>query len=526
MAVGGSDDASLVSLPMSKAVFDILKDAGTPEALAAQQAARKVRDEEAALRAQRRASETIQEHSSQPVYFDSVTILGAGRTRRSFLEKLVKPSLDRSDQGDFTLKDALSELQRTIGGLRYFDIFHPNIPFYLDTIPNYTFDPSKPNAPIPLTAIINIKERSRFLLKSGTDIGNTEGSAYGQATLRNVFGGAESLHITGSKGTRTRTAYDATFSTPINSSPFSSFELKVLSAARDNTAISSYTEHSRGVIGTLRWSQPSHYLNQSISYEGLWRTLTSLEEIASPSVRDNAGHSIKSAITHIITRDTRDSPILPTSGALLRLRNSVAGFGLLKGTVAHWRSEVESAWAVPLFKGVSFNSSFRGGILYPLALSGQAVPKPSSIADRFHIGGANDVRGFQTGGLGPHSGKDSLGGDAYVAGSVGMLFPFPRVGTESGLRFQAFVNGGRVLALQTPPGANMTNVGEGIGYTVSKLLSEVPSLAAGVGIVYGHPVARFELNFCLPLGVRGTHGEEGAERARKGLQFGVGVEFL
>jgi len=41
-----------------------------------------------------------------------------------------------------------------------------------------------------------------------------------------------------------------------------------------------------------------------------------------------------------------------------------------------------------------------------------------------------------------------------------------------------------------------------------------------VGLVYAHPVARFELNFSLPLVLR--KGEEG----RKGLQFGVGINLL
>ncbi|KAF3911699.1 hypothetical protein AA313_de0204008 [Arthrobotrys entomopaga] len=514
MAAGGSDD-----------VFDILKNAASSDAIAAHQASQKAHDEEMALKAQRRAAETIQEHSSQPVYFDSITILGAPRTRRSFLEKLVKPSLDRSDEGDFTLRDAFRELNKTIGGLQSFDIFQSNIAFHLDTPPTYNFDPANPDSPIPLSAVINVKERSRLLLKSGTDLGNTEGSAYGQLTVRNVFGGAEFLNITASRGTRTRSAYDATFTTPINSSPFSSFELKGLSTSRDNPH-SSHTELSKGFLGTVRWAIPSHFLKQSISYEGIWRTLTSLHDDASATIRQDAGDSIKSAITHILTRDTRNNPILPTSGTFLRLRNSVAGFGPLKGTVGHWKSEVESSLALSLFKGVSVNSSLRGGILFPLALSGETESRPSTVADRFHIGGANDVRGFQTGGLGPHSGRDSLGGDAYVAGSVGMLFPFPRVGADSGLRLQAFVNGGRVLALEKPPGAKSASAGDKMKYTVGRLLSEAPSLAAGVGIVYGHPVARFELNFCLPLGVRGTYGEEGAEKARKGLQFGVGIEFL
>lgn len=56
--------------------------------------------------------------------------------------------------------------------------------------------------------------------------------------------------------------------------------------------------------------------------------------------------------------------------------------------------------------------------------------------------------------------------------------------------------------------------------TIAEMGNGMPSTAVGVGIVYAHPVARFELNFGLPLVVR--RGEE----ARKGLQFGVGINFM
>jgi outer membrane protein insertion porin family len=56
--------------------------------------------------------------------------------------------------------------------------------------------------------------------------------------------------------------------------------------------------------------------------------------------------------------------------------------------------------------------------------------------------------------------------------------------------------------------------------TISDLQNGLPSISAGVGIVYALPVARFELNFSLPLVLR--KGEEG----RKGLQLGIGINFL
>jgi outer membrane protein insertion porin family len=91
------------------------------------------------------------------------------------------------------------------------------------------------------------------------------------------------------------------------------------------------------------------------------------------------------------------------------------------------------------------------------------------------------------------------------------------------VRFQAFLNGGRLLPLRTSQKATPTTNGEvqdAMISTLSELQNGLPSIAAGFGIVYAHPVARFELNFSLPLVLR--KGEEG----RKGLQLGIGINFL
>jgi outer membrane protein insertion porin family len=85
------------------------------------------------------------------------------------------------------------------------------------------------------------------------------------------------------------------------------------------------------------------------------------------------------------------------------------------------------------------------------------------------------------------------------------------------------MNGGRLLPLRTSQKAAPTTSGEvqdAVVSTISDLQTGLPSIAAGVGIVYAHPVARFELNFSLPLVLR--KGEEG----RKGLQLGIGINFL
>jgi outer membrane protein insertion porin family len=202
----------------------------------------------------------------------------------------------------------------------------------------------------------------------------------------------------------------------------------------------------------------------------------------------------------------------------------------LKGDVSFWKSEIETQGAIPIpipgiqgDSGISLTTGFRAGLLVPLGLDSNSRPQLSRINDRFFLGGPTDVRGFRLCGLGPREGVDSLGGDFYAAGSANLLFPLPRVGADKPLRLQLFMNGGRLLPLRTSQKAAPTTSGEvqdAVVSTISDLQTGLPSIAAGVGIVYAHPVARFELNFSLPLVLR--KGEEG----RKGLQLGIGINFL
>lgn len=210
----------------------------------------------------------------------------------------------------------------------------------------------------------------------------------------------------------------------------------------------------------------------------------------------------------------------------MKTMSELAGFGPLKGDVAHAKLETESQLAIPIpipgvqgKSGVAINAGFRAGLLYPLPVSGSSTPSPSKFSDRFQLGGPNDVRGFKMSGLGPHDGQDAVGGDMYAAGSVSLLAPLPRTGAETPLRVQAFLNAGRLLALKGSPKTG-EEVKDSVRKTYEDIKTDLPSAAAGIGLVYAHPMARFELNLTMPLVVRR------GEQTRKGLQFGIGITFL
>lgn len=364
-------------------------------------------------------------------------------------------------------------------------------------------------------------------MKTGTDLGNAEGSAYGNFMWRNVLGGAETLNLNAALGTRTRSAYQATFGTPILSDPNFHLELGGIGSSTEKSW-ASHEEVLKGGWAKLRWMSQSGHRHE-LGYNASWRQVTGLADHASPAVRGDAGDSVKSSVFHTWVKDERNHPLLPSRGYYAKTSNELAGWGPLKGDVSFWKSEIETQGAVPFpVAGASLTASFRAGLLCPLGLDSKQQrqrPQLSRINDRFTLGGPTDVRGFRLAGLGPHEGSDSLGGDVYAAGSANLLVPLPRVGADQPFRLQAFVNGGRLLSLRTAqqssPSTNTDlDVRRAMTATLSELANGLPSIAAGVGLVYAHPVARFELNFTLPLVMR--KGEE----SRKGLQLGIGISFL
>ncbi len=387
-------------------------------------------------------------------------------------------------------------------------------------------DPS--STPTDIDIYLSVREKSRILLKTGTDVGNAEGSAYANLLARNLFGGAETLNLNASLGTRTRSAYQVSFETPFLSNPDFRGETGGL-ASSTQKSWSSHEEVLKGGWAKLRWIARGGSRHE-LGYNGVWRQITGLAGNASPTVRGDAGDSVKSSISHTWMSDQRDNPILATRGHYMKTNLELAGWGPLQGDVAFGKAEAETQAAVPIpipgiegDSGVSFTAGLRGGFLYPLPLGFDTKPTPSRINDRFQLGGPTDIRGFRLSGLGPRDGADAVGGDVYAAGSANLLVPLPRVGADKPFRMQAFVNGGRLLALkQAPADGNddARTVQKSLGSTISELGNGLPSMAAGVGLVYAHPVARFELNFSLPLVLR--KGEEG----RKGLQFGVGINLL
>ncbi|TRY83464.1 hypothetical protein DNTS_016209 [Danionella cerebrum] len=344
--------------------------------------------------------------------------------------------------------------------------------------------------PNGLDVTFEVKELRRMTGSYNTMVGNNEGSMVLELKLPNVFGRAEKLTFQFSYGTK-ETSYGLL---SLN-----------LYKVTGQFPWSSLRETDRGVSAEL--SFPIWRTNHSLKWEGVWRELGCLARTASFAVREESGHSLKSSLSHAMVIDSRNSSILPRKGALLKINQELAGFS--GGDVSFLKEDFEIQLNKTLFWDSVLSASLWGGMLLPLG------DKPSSIADRFYLGGPTSVRGFSMYSIGPQSEGDYLGGEAYWAGGLHLYTPLPfrpgRGGFGDLFRTHFFLNAGNLCNL---------NYGEGPMAHLSKLAECIRwSYGAGIVLRLGN-IARLELNYCIPMGV------QSGDRICDGVQFGAGIRFL
>ncbi|RIA91800.1 surface antigen-domain-containing protein [Glomus cerebriforme] len=449
-----------------------------------------------------------------PFYIHSFQIHGTQKTRRSLFESVIYPALQAR-----TLGSVIDEVRITADKLNRLDIFK-----HVDVLLDNSNDPfAQPGA---IDVILSAEEKSRFWIKTGTEIGNDAGSANISLNVRNVFGGAETLETYMSAGTQTSYVFEFCLAKPINGNPDSKVDISAYRLTRNNQSFSSHDEILQGIA--LRWRVLSKLGFHELTYGTSWRQICNIASDATLrhiiilffkktyaiclilfnqlfifmnfSIRESAGHSLKSSVTHTLVRDMRDDIMLPSRGYYVKLFQEFAGFN---GDVYFAKNEFESQINFPLGKGFILSASLRNGLLFPFKTH------QSKISDRFFLGGAQSVRGFKLNGIGPRENKkDSLGGDVYVAAGVSLFTPLPKL-TKYPVKGHFFVNGGSLVQI---------NSSRRLAQSIHNL-TKTPSVSAGVGVVYRSSILRLEVNFCLPLIATNT------DKLKKGLQLGLGFNF-
>lgn len=191
-----------------------------------------------------------------------------------------------------------------------------------------------------------------------------------------------------------------------------------------------------------------------MSYDTTWRSIDRIADTASLSIRNQAGHSLKSSLNHVFVRDRRDDFLLPSNGYYVRCSQELAGvFGI--GNAKFFKTDLQAQYCHQVGGGQLLKDKETGellgwhpGLVFSLSLRAGWMATYGehavTVSDKFMLGGPSSIRGFKTSGIGPRDYRDALGGDAFWAIGLSAIAPIPRWESKP-LRLHAFINTGTLV---------------------------------------------------------------------------------
>lgn len=254
----------------------------------------------------------------------------------------------------------------------------------------------------------------------------------------------------------------------------------------------------------------NEHLRQVWSYSLVDRTVFNISSLASPLILNEAGTTLLSQISQVITVDYRDSKLFPHKGWAIEFGTDYAGLG---GDVDFIRGNLSGAYYIPLDRlfdddqwGIKMSAST--GYMYELP-GGK-----DEIIDRFFLGGDN-LRGFETGGAGPHDANtgDPIGGHFIWTQSSELRYPLPGVPRDIGLTGRAFVDVGGLTDASFRGGCK--NCGNPPPVIVA---SDAPRLGAGIGLSWKTQFGLINIDLA-PFVMKQSHDQTQIFR------FGFGTRF-
>lgn len=370
-------------------------------------------------------------------------------------------------------------------------------------------DTAEEGGPKDYEVTFKVTELRRVIGSINTMLGNQEGSLFTGLKCPNLQGRGEQFQVDYTYGSKKTNAFNVRYMKPFHDDNKTILSSSIFQQIAEFPP-SGFKELNRGGLLDLSFiSAPN--INHNLQYEACWRELRPLTKSCAFAVREQVGHSLKSALRHILTVDRRDNPVFPVEGSLFRLTQEYAGLG---GDVGFFKNEVWLEANTPIF-GPDFvlQGTLNCGLMKALS-DGKRI----TLADNFYLGGPLNVRGFEMRGLGNESDGNYLGSDMFWSSGLHLFAPLPfrpgRGGFGDLFRTHLFVTAGNLCQFN---GNN--HIGDGHRFMENALRNFRLSYGLGVAFRLGG-IGRLELNYCIP--VRCERGDKPAP----GLQFGVGVNFL
>ncbi len=194
------------------------------------------------------------------------------------------------------------------------------------------------------------------------------------------------------------------------------------------------------------------------------------------------------SLTAGVSRDTRDSLIVTTSGSLMRLSSELA-----QGDLQYLRLRYQQQYYRPLTRRLTL---LLGG---EIGVAGGLGARPLPFFKNFYAGGPDTVRGYRPFSLGPRDEQgNALGGNREFTASAQLLFPLPGAAHDPSVRLAWFVDAGNVFDQR---------------FELNDL-----RYSTGLGLLWSSPFGPLRLSIANPLNAQST------DKIQR-LQFTFGTGF-
>ncbi len=296
------------------------------------------------------------------------------------------------------------------------------------------------------------------------------------------MGAGQKMRVRAELGTR-RSNYELSFTEPWLFGIPLSFGVDLY---RRNRFWSDYSEKRTG--GALRLRKMiTDFTQLGLTYRLEDIDIYDISSFADQSIQDEKGSNWVSSITPSITRDTRDSFLIPTRGARATLSCQVAG-GILGGDRDFIKATFDGSYFISIFPQHVLGFRFRAGTVHAYGDT-DVVP----VYERFFLGGGSTIRGFRFREVGPEGidpetgepNREPVGGDSMMMATAEYTFPIINM-----LRGALFYDVGNVWA-------------DGDWENDEPIFTDgwFKSLnsGAGIGIRFYSPIGPIQLDYAWPL---------------------------
>jgi len=387
------------------------------------------------------------------VYVERINIAGNVRT----LDRVIRREF-RLAEGDAFNAAKLRRSQQRLRALRYFE--------------KIDVTNQQGSAQDKTIIDVNVVEQSTGEISFGAGY-STSAGVLGDITVRerNLLGKGQDLRLGLSLGTR-QTQIDLSFTEPYFLERNVAAGFDVFRIGRDLQATSSFDQRTIGAAVRVGYALSEH-TRQTFKYSFKYDEIFNVGTNASPFIRRQAGKTYTSEVGTVITWDRRDDRQLSTKGWVVRWSTELGGLG---GTEHFLRNRADAAIYFPLIQ--DFVLSFQGsaGAVF-------GIRDDVKIAQRFFIGG-DTLRGFQTAGIGPRDGNDSLGGKYFYTTTGEISFPLG-LPKELNIVGKGFIEAGSLWGT------------DDVGPTIRD--SSALRVTAGVGIQWVSPFGPLRLDYSFPI---------------------------